>query len=307
MNEEVKKITPDDDIEVKILEKEKPQEETSINLESLKEEEKEEVAPKEDLAQTVESLKGELAQIKKEPYSDRVKNRIAKEVSRRKAEEDKSRVLEERLAKLETSASTQTKNDLDLQYQNVSKNLKEAIEGGDTEKQVKLMDEMADVRSQIKSVQETPAVKTEAKTPEIPHLAKEWIEKNSSWWNKAGHRAATQLAFGIDADLTEEGYDMADSEYYAEMDKRMGKFYPDLIKSEENTSNGEQKELKSKAKAQSPVAGVSRSSQNSAKSVMLTKNDLQNAVTFGIDINDPAALKRYARELANYEATDTGA
>jgi hypothetical protein len=307
MNEEVKKITPDDDIEVKILEKEKPQEEPSVNLESLKEEEKEEVAPKEDLEQTVESLKGELAQIKKEPYSDRVKNRIAKEVSRRKAEEDKSRALEERLAKLETSATTQTKNDLDLQYQNVSKNLKEAIEGGDTEKQVKLMDEMADVRSQIKSVQETPAVKTETKTPEIPHLAKEWIEKNSNWWNKAGHRAATQLAFGVDADLTEEGYDMADPEYYIEMDKRMGKFYPDLIKSEENTSNGEQKELKSKVKAQSPVAGVSRSSQNSAKSVMLTKDDLQNAITFGININDPAALKRYARELANYEATDTGA
>ena len=305
MNEEVKKITPDDDIEVKILEKEKPQEETSINLESLKEEEKEEVAPKEDLAQTVESLKGELAQIKKEPYSDRVKNRIAKEVSRRKAEEDKSRVLEERLAKLETSATTQTKNDLNLQYQNVSKDLKEAIEGGDTEKQVKLMDEMADVRSQIKSVQETPEVKS--KTPEIPHLAKEWIEKNSSWWNKAGHRAATQLAFGIDADLTEEGYDMADQEYYTEMDKRMNKFYPDLVKSEENTSNGEQKELKSKVKAQSPVAGVSRSSQNSAKSVKLTKDDLQNAITFGININDPAALKRYARELASYEATDKGA
>ena len=305
MNEEVKKITPDDDIEVKILEKEKPQEETSINLESLKEEEKEEVAPKEDLAQTVESLKGELAQIKKEPYSDRVKNRIAKEVSRRKAEEDKSRALEERLAKLETSATTQTKNDLNLQYQNVSKDLKEAIEGGDTEKQVKLMDEMADVRSQIKSVQETPEVKS--KTPEIPHLAKEWIEKNSSWWNKAGHRAATQLAFGIDADLTEEGYDMADQEYYTEMDKRMNKFYPDLVKSEENTSNGEQKELKSKVKAQSPVAGVSRSSQNSAKSVKLTKDDLQNAITFGININDPAALKRYARELASYEATDKGA
>ena len=305
MNEEVKKITPDDDIEVKILEKEKPQEEPSVNLDSLKEEEKEEVAPKEDLAQTVESLKSELDNIKKEPYSDRVKNRIAKEVSRRKAEEDKSRALEERLAKLETNATTQTKNDLNLQYQNVSKNLKEAIEGGDTEKQVKLMDEMADVRSQIKSVQETPEVKS--KTPEIPHLAKEWIEKNSSWWNKAGHRAATQLAFGIDADLTEEGYDMADQEYYTEMDKRMNKFYPDLVKSEENTSNGEQKELKSKVKAQSPVAGVSRSSQNSAKSVKLTKDDLQNAITFGININDPAALKRYARGLASYEATDKGA
>ena len=305
MNEEVKKITPDDDIEVKILEKEKPQEEPRVNLDSLKEEEKEEVAPKEDLAKTVESLKSELDNIKKEPYSDRVKNRIAKEVSRRKAEEDKSRALEERLAKLETNATTQTKNDLNLQYQNVSKNLKEAIEGGDTEKQVKLMDEMADVRSQIKSVQETPEVKS--KTPEIPHLAKEWIEKNSSWWNKAGHRAATQLAFGIDADLTEEGYDMADQEYYTEMDKRMNKFYPDLVKSEENTSNGEQKELKSKVKAQSPVAGVSRSSQNSAKSVKLTKDDLQNAITFGININDPAALKRYARELASYEATDKGA
>ncbi|HCI70719.1 MAG TPA: hypothetical protein DHV30_09035 [Balneola sp.] len=55
---------------------------------------------------------------------------------------------------------------------------------------------------------------------------------------------------------------------------------------------------------QSPVAGVSRSTSGSAKSVKLSSDDLANAKKFGIDISDPAALKRYAREIANLSTQD---
>jgi len=298
MTDDIKDITPDNEIEVKILEDDVDKLKEDNPLEINQEEKPQQSAEPEDLSKTVESLKGELEEIKKEPYSARVKTRIAKEVSKRKAEEDKTRLLEERLAKLESAAQTQDKNTLENQYQTVSKDLKEAIEGGDTEKQVKLMDEMADVRNKIQTVKQTPP-EVKPQTPVVPEMAKEWIQNNSHWWNKPGNRAATQTAFGIDADLTEEGYDVAEPEYYTEMDKRMSKLYPELVKPPESSVQSEQKDVENKPRVQSPVAGVSRSNQGTAKSVRLTSDDLQNAVTFGIDINDPSALKRYAKELAN--------
>jgi uncharacterized protein (DUF3084 family) len=141
MTDDVKDITPDNEIEVKIIESEVDQLKEEPNpLEINQVEQPQQSAEPEDLNKTVESLRSELEEIKKEPYSARVKTRIAKEVSKRKAEEDKSKLLEERLAKLESAAQQQDKSSLENQYQTVSKDLKEAIEGGDTEKQVRLMD-----------------------------------------------------------------------------------------------------------------------------------------------------------------------
>ena len=100
MTDDVKDITPDNEIEVKIIESEVDQLKEETNpLEVNQEEKPQQSAEPEDLSKTVESLRSELEEIKKEPYSTRVKTRIAKEVSKRKAEEDKSKMLEERLAK----------------------------------------------------------------------------------------------------------------------------------------------------------------------------------------------------------------
>tara|TARA_R100001510_G_scaffold13237_1_gene10453 strand:+ start:188 stop:1105 length:918 start_codon:yes stop_codon:yes gene_type:complete len=299
MNEEVQNITPDNDIEVKILD-DQPKEQEDVSLVQPEENQPQESAS--DVNEELQSLKSELAELKKEPYSSRVKNRISKEVSKRKVLEDQNKALEERLAKLESNAQEQNKNVLQNTYQKVSQELKEAIEGGNTEKQVELMDQMAEVRSKIQTNQQPVKEETKSQTPEVqvPEIAQKWIGKNSHWWNKPGFNAATQMSYAIDKDLTEEGFDINDPEYYTEMDKRMSKVYPDLVKTEENAVNETKKDVESKPRVQSPVAGVSRSNQGSAKSVRLTSDDLQNAVRFGIDINDQSALKRYAKELANY-------
>lgn len=299
MNEEVQNITPDNDIEVKILD-DQPKEQEDVSLVQPEENQPQESAS--DVNEELQSLKSELAELKKEPYSSRVKNRISKEVSKRKVLEDQNKALENRLAKLESNAQEQNKNVLQNTYQKVSQELKEAIEGGNTEKQVELMDQMAEVRSKIQTNQQPVKEETKSQTPEVqvPEIAQKWIGKNSHWWNKPGFNAATQMSYAIDKDLTEEGFDINDPEYYTEMDKRMSKVYPDLVKTEENAVNETKKDVESKPRVQSPVAGVSRSNQGSAKSVRLTSDDLQNAVRFGIDINDQSALKRYAKELANY-------
>jgi len=265
------------------------------------------------LESELSNLKSELEEIKKEPYSERVKKRIAKEVAKTRAASEKAKMLEERLAKIETSMAEKEQQEQENQYKTVSQQLREAIESGETDKQVELMEAMSDLRQRKSVIQPTkPVEKTdniEERINTIPELAKDWIGKNSHWWNKPEYRDATTLSFGIDNQLTEEGYDINDPEYYKEMDRRMSKYFPELINpqqtADKNTSQDDKKVVSSEQKrVQSPVAGVSRSTSGSAKSVKLSADDLANARKFGIDISDPAALKRYARELANLSIQD---
>jgi len=256
------------------------------------------------------TIKSEIEEIKKEPYSERVKKRIAKEVAKTRAATEKAKLLEERLAKIESSMEEKEKEEKEVQYKTVSQQLKEAIESGETDRQVELMEAMSDLRQN--KVKESVQPKTETaedKIKAVPELAKGWIENNKHWWNQPGFREATSLSFGIDTQLVEEGFDVNDPEYYEELDKRISKFFPDLIKPQEtadkNTSQDDKKTVSSEQKrVQSPVAGVSRSTSGSAKSVKLSSDDLANAKKFGIDISDPAALKRYAKEVASLSIQD---
>jgi len=264
---------------------------------------------KPELESELSNLKSELEEIKKEPYSERVKKRIAKEVAKTRAASEKAKMLEERLARIESSMQEKEQEEKEVQYKTVAQQLREAIESGETDKQVELMERMSDLR-QTKTIEPPQTAKPDVQKPqEVPELAKEWIAKNSGWLNKSDHMDATSLAIGIDTQLTNEGYDLNDPDYYEELDKRLSKYFPNLINPQEtadkNTSQDDKKVVSSEQKrVQSPVAGVSRSTSGSAKSVKLSADDLANARKFGIDISDPAALKRYARELASLSIQD---
>ena len=136
-------------------------------------------------------------------------------------------------------------------------------------------------------------------------MATEWVKENSTWFNKPGYRKETAMAYGIDAELTEEGWDVHDPGYYDEMSKRLktsGLNY--FSKSEENTSKDTENVVQKTNRVQSPVAGVSRKKGTSGNRVKLTSDDLSTAKTFGIDISDEVALKRFAKEVKSF--SDTG-
>jgi hypothetical protein len=238
------------------------------------------------------------------PYSEKVRKRIAKEVAKRAEAEQRVVEMEQRLAELESKTFDIADKSLKNQHQSVSAELKAAIEEGNTDKQVELYEKMADLRNQMSKTSEYKASqpkKTENKDVKAPPLARDWVKSNAEWFNKPGYRKETAMAYGIDAELTEEGWDVNDPGYYDEMDKRLkesGLKY--FNKSDENTSNEEKNVVQKNNRVQSPVAGVSRKKANDGNRVKLTQDDLNTARNFGIDINDEAALKRFAKEVKNF-------
>ena len=237
------------------------------------------------------------------PYSEKVRKRIAKEVAKRAEAEQKAVNLEQRLAELEKKTFDLAGKTLKNNYSSVSADLKTAIEEGNTEKQVELYEKMADIRGQMSKTEElsSSVPKVEKKQAETPPLAADWVKENREWFNKPGFRKETAMAYGIDAELTEEGWDVNDPDYYIEMDKRLkasGMAY--FSKNEEDTVQTDKNVVQKNNRVQSPVAGVSRKKGTDSNRVKLTQDDIRTAQTFGIDINDEAALKRFAKEVKTF-------
>jgi len=286
------------EVEVEKNPLEKLQEETNaepIIEESVKEEKKVEASKKE-----VPAYSDDL------PYSEKVRKRIAKEVGKRADAERKALEWEEKFNTLEGKARSGLKTGFKNNYENVSKQMKSAIDEGNTEEQVKLMEKMADIRSEMHKLddadvsKEKPEKKSETKP--LPPLAKEWASKNAGWFNKPGHTKATSLVYGIDGELTEEGWDVHDPGYYDEIDKRLKATLPSFF--DKKTVQEEKSGVQSKTtRVQSPVASVSRTKSGSSNRVKLTQDDLDTAKNFGIDINDETALKRFAREVKDLSNT----
>tara|TARA_R100000322_G_scaffold163885_1_gene127855 strand:+ start:130 stop:1071 length:942 start_codon:yes stop_codon:yes gene_type:complete len=237
------------------------------------------------------------------PYSEKVRKRIAKEVAKRAEAEQKAVNLEQRLAELEKKTFELAGKSLKNNYSSVSADLKTAIEEGNTEKQVELYEKMADIRGQMSKTEELSASvpKVEKKPAQTPPLAADWVKDNREWFNKPGFRKETAMAYGIDAELTEEGWDVNDPDYYIEMDKRLkasGMAY--FSKEEKDTVQTNENVVQKNNRVQSPVAGVSRKKGTDSNRVKLTQDDIRTAQTFGIDINDEAALKRFAKEVKTF-------
>jgi hypothetical protein len=241
------------------------------------------------------------------PYSEKVRKRIQKEVAKRAEAEQRIAELEDRLVTMEKKTIDIASKSLSNQYSSVSQKLKQAIDEGNTEEQIKLYESMADIRSQMNKTQEYASEmpkKTDPKKP-IPPLASDWVKENSNWFNKPGYRKETAMAYGIDAELTEEGWDVNDPEYYNEMTRRLkSSNLPHFSKSEESSSQTDKNVVQKANRVQSPVAGVSRKKGIDSNRVKLTSDDLDTARKFGIDINDEAALKRFAKEVKSFG--DTG-
>lgn len=241
------------------------------------------------------------------PYSVKVRKRIQKEVAKRAEAEQRIVDLEQKINSMEKRTFDMANKSLSNQATAVSNELKAAIEEGNTDKQVKLYENLAEIRSQMTKTEDYAArvPKVKEKKEKAPPLATEWVKENSTWFNKPGFRKETAMAYGIDAELTEEGWDVHDPGYYDEMNKRLkasGLGY--FTKSEENTSKSNQNVVQKTNRVQSPVAGVSRKKGTSSNRVKLTSDDLATAKNFGIDINDEAALKRFAKEVKSF--SDTG-
>lgn len=132
----------------------------------------------------------------------------------------------------------------------------------------------------------TSPPQTESSTPTgKPHpLALKWYEKNKTWFGN--DPIMTEAARVIDRQLTAEGYEASDPEFYEEFDKQMRENFPHKFKATEPPPRRQQPTIQNKGAVQ--VSG------NKIR-VKITREDREMADMLGLKIED------YARQKAAKE------
>ena len=258
-------------------------------------------------------------------YTRGVSKRINKLTAKYKAAEDRAVQAETRFAQMQNEVNALRKKQAVLdesytsEYENRVKSQKEqaeelyrkAKETNDPDLEVKSVEllnkvaleeervRLAKVQSEQNRVeQETQQNVVQAPQPVYDEpkpdaKAVAWAEKNS-WFQK--DRVKTYTAMGIHEDLTNEGYDGTEDEYYEEMDKRLQKVYPDLKSDSNKDANPSVQRVASASNGSRQQAQGKRTGIKISSDHLSVKNNIKPR---GMSQED--WLKRIGKEMLKIE------
>ena len=179
-------------------------------------------------------------------------------------------------------------------YDSAKSELREAIETGDTDKQVDINDRMIDlkaktVQSQIESESFVDPVDTGNPALEA------WMGKNP-WYSDSKNSAHQDVVHRIDKEMVNSGKDPRDPAYFVELNRRLSEALPDLF-----TGGAQKQEVREQKPRRSgpPVApqrAAASSGRRGSNQVVLTRADLRSMEEFGLDPNNRDHIKAFARE-----------
>lgn len=187
----------------------------------------------------------------------------------------------------------------------VEDRLKHAKEQGDTEAEVKYLSELQTLanqqaqihptkrtmetrrasRAQLQNVWDAPP----AQQPQQRQAQDPGTQEGAKW--KSAHKwfgkneEATEFAHTVDRKLVREGLNPRSKEFFAELDRRISKRFPELYARKAPKQNV------------APVAGSGRSSSASRPTngkIVLKKSDLAVMRRFGLDPNNKVHLREFA-------------
>lgn len=205
--------------------------------------------------------------------------------------------LEQRLKTTENGQLTAREQQLKSLQAQWERELKDAIEAGDSSRQSKAMTTLTQIASQTqttlariaqqKNRPQPPRAQVTAQHPAPQQQRKpdpkaaSWAEKNS-WFGE--DQVMTATAFGVHGQLIEEGFDGNSEEYYTELDKRLRREMPHRFR-----------EASSGSRSAPPVApGGSSASRGMGtptkgrRTVRLTASQKEMARRLGVPIEEYA-------------------
>jgi hypothetical protein len=271
------------------------------NIESVKEE------PKEEQPKELEGVDTKGAQ-----------KRIRQLIKQRKDREDEiakliqtNEALNTKLKNTESEFSNISKLNLDASEKQLTDKLelarnvyKTAHDEGDAQKILQAQESLNEAQNDLKSLSATkqqfqkPEVEQQAVPQQQPYQpqptpdprAQEWASQND-WFGQ--DRIMTAAALAIDGELKEEGFNPTEPEYYSEIDSRLKETFPHKFTAKEEVRQQESSPAQ-------VVSGVSRSSPGSSKKgkVKLTKEDIRLANKWNV------SLEQYAQEKLKAEQSD---
>ena len=300
--------TSGDAVEIELKEEEIKQEDKKDGEVEVVQESPEETK-KEDTSQKQETKDEEL-----EEYSASVKRRIDKLTRKMREAERREQAAIEYAKKVQEEIKTikTDKKESDVNYvstlsthlesrlKSAQDNLKNAISGGDVDKQVQYQREIAELTGQEDRVKrektrlekqveqketsasippETPA--SDVKPPPSPK-AVAWADKNP-WFGE--DQVMTYAAYGIHQKLIgDEGFDSNSDDYYEEIDKRMKKEFPHKFKSDTNEVQV------SNSKPVQTVASANRTTKTGRRTVKLTPSQVAIAKKLGVPLGEDQVM-----------------
>ena len=258
-------------------------------------------------------------------YTRGVSKRINKLTAKYKAAEDRAVQAETRYAQMQNELNALRKKQAVLdesytsEYENRVKSQKEqaeelyrkAKETNDPDLEVKSVELLNKVAleeervrlAKVQSEQNRVAQETQQNVVQAPQpvydepkpdaKAVAWAEKNS-WFQK--DRVKTYTAMGIHEDLTNEGYDGTEDEYYEEMDKRLQKVYPNLKSDANKDANPSVQRVASASNGSRQQAQGKRTGIKISSDHLSVKNNIKPR-----GMSQEEWLKRIGKEMLKIE------
>lgn len=198
-----------------------------------------EVDDDEDERERIREARREERRLKKELAKQRevsAKNKITS-LERRNEE------LANRLAKLESNQSSFRLAQIDKAIEDEATRVEyskmkmmQAAQAGNAAEQVEYLEQLTDAKQRLQQMQHFKKQQVEAVrrpkenvpnpvTQTVQKNASEWVAKNS-WYDPEARDTDSRIAKVIDQELTQEGWDPADPEYWEELDSRLSTRLP---------------------------------------------------------------------------------
>ena len=231
-----------------------------------------------------------------------------------KAERDNDR-LRKQLKRASRSDSEDKDKDLERQIETVESELEQAIEDGKSKEQVRLSSRLTDLKAERIAAKYTsdddddddPDDDASSTTPRKNELADDWVDRHSGWYGQRGFGRFTTLARRIDKEVSEDGFDPFDEDYFEEMDRRLMEEAPELFDEDgepvdeppPRSSRKQTRQAGRKQDKRSPVASADDASRDknpkpSSSKVELGPTEFANMRRFGLDPRNPDHVKEYA-------------
>jgi len=229
-----------DDSKEKIINKD---ESTDVVLEERPK--KKETASEGEMEDYGKKVQSRIDKLTKKVRESERREQAATEYARNVYHENKS--LQQKAQSLDDGYVNQYENRVTAELDTVKKQLKQAVESGDVDKQVEANQHLARLSVEAERVRTTQEKKERLKKqreeeverepqqyqqqyvpPQMPPpqpdpKAESWAEKNE-WFGK--DEPMTLTSFSIHRNLVEEGFDPQSNMYYSEVDKRMRDNFP---------------------------------------------------------------------------------
>lgn len=129
------------------------------------------------------------------------------------------------------------------------------------------------------------------RAPQVPAQAQAWVSRNK-WFNDRRYLAESAAARAIDEGMAAEGFDKNTPEYYAELDTRLAKRFPTLVKKPPAAGGA-----RGPAPAVHAGGGGGGGGNASGGKMRLGPAEFAKMRKFNLDPRNPAHCRQYALEV----------